>query len=106
MYSAPIHRSVGKLSKPVGELSELFNPSAIILPVGCAYFRCNDISTQEIFGEDFKISRKISRFQRRFQDFVQISRFHARFRKDFKISAEISAEVYEISASGRPLEQK
>ena len=39
------------------------------------------------FTKDFKISR-------RFQDFT----------KDFKISRKISLEVYEISASGEPLD--
>ena len=45
------------------------------------------------FTKDFT---KISRFQRRFQD----------FKEDFKISVEISAVVYEISASGGPLGPK
>ena len=48
---------------------------------------------------DLKISRKISGFHVRFQDFA----------KDFKISRkisrfQISLEVYEISASGEPLD--
>ena len=68
------------------------------------------------FTKDFKISRrfqdytkdftKISRFHQRFQDFTKISRFQRRFQDfkgDFKISVEISAVVYEISASGGPL---
>ena len=58
--------------------------------------------------EDFKISPKISR---RFQDFTfhkdfKISQrfqdFSEDFKEDFKISVEISAVVYEISASGGP----
>ena len=69
--------------------------------------------------QDFKISRrfqdftkdftKISRFHQRFhEDFnisPKISRFHRfqDFKEDFKISVEISAVVYEISASGGPL---
>ena len=77
------------------------------------------------FTKDFKISlrfqdftkdfTKISRFHQRFQDFTKISRFQRRFQDfkisprfqdfkgDFKISVEISAVVYEISASGGPL---
>ena len=59
-----------------------------------------------------RISREISKFQRRFQDFndftdftkdlrisTEISGFHERF----QISREISGEVYEISVSGGPL---
>ena len=55
------------------------------------------------FTKDFKISPKISR---RFQDFTQdfkISQRFQDFKEDFKISVEISAVVYEISASGGPL---
>ena len=61
------------------------------------------------FTKDFKISR---RFQDLTKDFTKISRFHKDFKisrrfqdfkEDFKISVEISAVVYEISASGGPL---
>ena len=58
------------------------------------------------FHEDFKISPKISRFQQRFQDFSEDFKISPRFQDfkgDFKISVEISAVVYEISASGGPL---
>ena len=62
------------------------------------------------FTKDFKISR---RFQDFTKDFTKISRFHKDFKisrrfqdfkEDFKISVEISAVVYEISASGGPLD--
>ena len=68
------------------------------------------------FTKDFKISRRFQDFtkiSRRFQDFTKdfkISQRFQDFKEDFKISkkiskisVEISAVVYEISASGGPL---
>ena len=66
--------------------------------------------SRELDFGDFKISRrfrKISGFHVRFQDFTKdfkISRRFQDFTKDFKISRKISLKVYEISASGEPLE--
>ena len=73
------------------------------------------LSRFQDFGQDFKISGEISRFQarfQRFQDFRQdfkisgkISRFQARFQdfmQDFKISCKISIETYEISGVSDP----
>ena len=71
------------------------------------------LSRFQDFGQDFKISGEILRFQARFQrfqdfrqDFQKISRFKQRFQDFYKISKRFQRfrlRVYEISRSCRPL---